>query len=308
MASKQASTTAPKKGRNPIQPADVVAAEPDSKALAVRHGELQDMAKAEAGLKALAVNLRYAGELDPESLWAMVEYRQRRSVEDILEMGRGLLLLKEQTPHGEFLQQCAARSIHPRAAQRLMGVALKFSKNDTMSLLKAAGTQAKVLELAVLDDEELQALEAGESVAGITLDELELMSASQLRETIRELRADADAKDQRISKLSDDVNKAEEKAVKAGRKWKTASPDDKQITLEQRVVEAKHSIVAQVGTESTNGLLSAMLELADHCNEHKLDCSKFMGDTLDELIASIRGIRDGYNFGFDVSLAIDSEK
>lgn len=60
--------------------------------------------------------------------------------------------------------------------------------------MKAAGTQAKVLELAVLDDEDLQALESGDSVAGITVDDVERMSASQLRAALREARADADAK------------------------------------------------------------------------------------------------------------------
>ncbi|MGH8386140.1 MAG: hypothetical protein ACRESJ_11675, partial [Pseudomonas sp.] len=219
-----------KRGAKPVAAAEVVGPQIDSDKLVERHQELQVLAQAEGQIKALATSIGYAGALDTESLWSMVEYRQRRSIEDILEMGRGLLLIKEQTPHGDFYEQCAGRQLHPRAAQRLMGIALKFSKSDTMSLLKAAGTQAKVLELAILDDDDLEALESGESVAGITLDDVERMSASQLRLALRETRANADAKDQRINKLSDDLNKEHEKTLKAQRRWKAATPDEQLVT------------------------------------------------------------------------------
>lgn len=295
----------PKRGAKPLPAAAAHAPDLDDKALAVRSGELQDMAKAEAAVRQLAENIGYAGSLDVNTLWSAVEFRQRRSVEDILEMGRSLLLIKEQTAHGEFQQQIQQRGIAYRTAARFMSVALKFSKSDSVALLKAAGTQAKVLELAVLDDEEIAALGSGESVSGIALDDVERMSPSQLREALREAKADAHAKDERITKLSDQVNKVEEKATKAARKWKAASPDDQQVTLEQRIVEAKHEIIANIGAEKT-GLVSAFIDLADHCNEHELDCSQFMGDTLDELIAAIRRVRDGYNFGFAVALAIDA--
>lgn len=306
MASKQDTTPAAKTGRKPLAKAEPAGPEPDQAALAERSQELQVLAKAEAALQSLATSIGYAGALDTESLWAAVEYRQRRSVEDILEMGRGLLLIKEQCAHGEFQQQIAARGIQYRTAARFMGVALKFSKSDSVSLLKAAGTQAKVMELAMLDDSEIAALESGESVGGIVLDDVERMSASQLREALRDMRANVDAKDQRIEKLSADVNKAEEKAAKAARKWKSADPDEQQVTLEQRIVEAKHATVATIGSEKT-GLVAAFLELADHCNRHDLDCRQFMGDTLDELIAAVRRVRDDYGYGFAVDLAIDKE-
>lgn len=307
MPKQKTPTTEPqpgKRGAKPLPAAETVGPQIDGDKLADRHQELQVLAKAEAGVRQLAASLGYEGALDTDSLWSMVEYRQRRSVEDILEMGRGLLLLKEQTAHGDFQQQCEARSIHPRAAQRLMGVALKFSKSDTMSLLKAAGTQAKVLELAVLDDDDLQALESGESVAGITLDDVERMSAGELRRALRETRADADAKDQRIQKLSDDLNKAEEKTVKAARKWKAATPDERLATLQQRVSEAELEIVANIGSQ-TSGLTAAMIDLADHCNEHDLDSSAFMGDVLGRLLLAVRAVRDGYEYGFAIPLVND---
>src|SRR2546427_683594 len=93
MAEKQST----KRGAKPLAQAEPVGTELDTGKLVERSQELQVMAQAEAQVKSLATTLGYAGALDTESLWSMVEYRQRRSVEDILEMGRGLLLIKEQT-------------------------------------------------------------------------------------------------------------------------------------------------------------------------------------------------------------------
>ncbi len=93
----------------------------DTSKLVERSQELQVMAQAEAQVKSLATTLGYAGALDTDSLWSMVEYRQRRSVEDILEMGRGLLLIKEQVGPGGFIYQCPQRGLHRRLASRLMG-------------------------------------------------------------------------------------------------------------------------------------------------------------------------------------------
>lgn len=297
MAEKQAN----KRGAKPLAQAEPVGTELDAGKLVERSQELQVMAQAEAQVKSLATTLGYVGALDTDSLWSMVEYRHRRSVEDILEMGRGLLLIKEQTAHGEFEGQLHARNIHPRAAQRLMGVALKFSKSDTMSLLKAAGTQAKVLELAVLDDEDLQALESGESVAGITVDDVERMSASQLRAALREARADADAKDQRITKLSDDLNKAEEKTAKAQKKWKKATPDEQSQELLTQLELAASQVRLAIATGSEEaGFSGAVITLMQHAEQHDLNVDEQVAGIIASLINDLRLVRDHQEVGVTV--------
>ncbi|GGK08752.1 hypothetical protein [Luteimonas terricola] len=292
------------RGAKPLPPAKKVGLEIDPDSLETRHGELVEVAKAEAKIQALASNIGYVGALDTDSLWTSVEFRQRRSVEDILAMGRGLLLIKEQTPHGEFEQQCEQRGIHPRAARRLMGVALKFTKTDTMSVLKAAGSQAKVLELTLLEDEELEALEAGDTAAGITLDDVERMSASQLRATIREARADIAAKDERNQKLTEAVERAKEAESKAKRLWKSSTPDQRQAALEQKVLAAKIAVIADIGHEG-GGLVQAFIELAAHSEESTIDCSVFMGNVLGELLTAIRVVRDEYEYGFAIPAVAD---
>src|SRR5690606_20447582 len=106
----------------------------------------------------------------------------------------------------------------------------------------------------------------------LDLDDVEQMTRDELRAAVREARADAQAKDERIGKLSEQVNRAEEKASKAARRWKSATPDEQQLVLEQRVLTAKLEVGAVIGTEKT-GLAAALMELADHCNTHGLDCA-----------------------------------
>ncbi len=303
MAEKQST----KRGAKPLAQAEPVGTELDTGKLVERSQELQVMAQAEAQVKSLATTLGYAGALDTESLWSMVEYRQRRSVEDILEMGRGLLLIKEQTAHGEFQEQIATRGFNYRTAARLMTVALKFSKSDTVSLLKAAGTQAKVLELAVLDDEDLQALESGDSVAGITVDDVERMSASQLRAALREARAEADAKDQRINKLSEDLNKESEKTLKAQRRWKSATPDEQLVTLKQSVTEAEQNVLAAIGSPNS-GLRASIQALADFaCDNHvEEDAALFLSNVIGRLLTSVRIARDDEELAIAIPVTNDA--
>ncbi|HFL6954558.1 TPA: hypothetical protein ACG4O9_000834 [Stenotrophomonas maltophilia] len=296
-----------KRGAKPLAQAEPGGTELDTGKLVERSQELQVMAQAEAQVKSLATTLGYAGALDTDSLWSMVEYRQRRSVEDILEMGRGLLLIKEQTAHGEFQEQIATRGFNYRTAARLMTVALKFSKSDTVSLLKAAGTQAKVLELAVLDDEDLQALESGDSVAGITVDDVERMSASQLRAALREARADADAKDQRINKLSEDLNKESEKTLKAQRRWKSATPDEQLVTLKKSVTEAEQNVLAAIGSPNS-GLRASIQALADFaCDNHvEEDAALFLSDVIGRLLTSVRIARDDEELAIAIPVTNDA--
>lgn len=290
-----------KRGAKPLAQAESVGPVLELDKLVERDQELQVLAQAEAQVQSLATTLGYAGALDTTSLWSMVEYRQRRSVEDILEMGRGLLLIKEQTAHGEFEQQAEDRGIHPRVARRLMTIALKFSKTDSKSVLKAAGVQTKMLELAVLDDEELEALDSGDSVAGITLDDVERMSASQLRAALREARADGDAKDQRITKLSDDLNKAEEKTAKAQRKWKKATPDEQSqellTQLEQAAAQVRIAIAS--GSEEA-GFSGAVIALMQHAEQHDLNVEEQVAGLIASLINDLRLVRDHQEVGVTV--------
>ena len=155
----------------------------------------------------LALSLGYDGSLTVGALEDEIRFYQRRTVEACLELGKRLILLKEITPHGEFKQRIEMLNINYRTANRFITTAFKFSKNDNLSLLKAAGNQAKLLELLVLDDEEITELNNGGSVNDITLDDIDRMTASELRKKLREYKADLDTKDQVIKAKDQEKNK-----------------------------------------------------------------------------------------------------
>lgn len=189
------------RGRKPLPPpaalveinedivrADLAAAD----TLAVMHQTANENAQA------LAVQLGYEGSLMVGSLEDEIRFFQRRTVEACLELGKRLLLLKELTPHGEFIPRIELLGISKETGQKMMSATIKFSKASSTTLLKAAGTQTKLLELLILDDGEIAALEAGESARGITLDDVDTMSVRELRAALREAKAEAGAKDRVI--------------------------------------------------------------------------------------------------------------
>jgi hypothetical protein len=80
--------------------------------------------------------------------------------------------------------------------------------------LKSAGTQTKLLELVVLDDGEIEALENGDSVRGITLDKIETMSVSELKKALREARKESEAVESIIRKKDDKLNELDRELEK----------------------------------------------------------------------------------------------
>lgn len=178
-------------------------------------GEIQRQANENA--QALAVDFNYSGELSVPALEDEIRFFQRRTAEACLELGKRLLFLKELTPPGDFMSRVESLGIHRRMGQRFMSAALKFSKSDKKSLLNAAGTQTKLLELVTLEDEELEILNEGGSVRGITLDTVAQMGMSELRTKLREADAVKAAKEKLLidkNALIDDLTATVEKKYK----------------------------------------------------------------------------------------------
>lgn len=162
----------------------------------------------------LATQLGYDGSLTVGALEDEIRFYQRRTVEACLELGKRLILLKELTPHGEFKQRIEMLNINERTARRFMTTALKFNKTDNLSVLNAAGNQSKLLELLVLDDEEIIELSNGGSVNGITLDDIDRMTASELRKNLRDAKSAIEAKEQVIRTKDQRANELLEENTK----------------------------------------------------------------------------------------------
>lgn len=128
----------------------------------------------------LAKQVGYEGGLTAEVLEDEIRFYQRRTVESLLELGKRLLVFKALIPHGEFARRVEAFGYSERTAQRFMQAAIKTAKSANLALLS---TQMKnsgaFLELVTHDDDVLEEL--------AEMDDIDRLSASQLRQRVREL-------------------------------------------------------------------------------------------------------------------------
>lgn len=131
---------------------------------------------------------------------AVVPYERERVVAEarffvaaaahsLIELGRRLVLLREHEPHGEFIAAVQRIGIDPRFAQRAMQATVKLGRGEIRRQVEHLG-QSKLLELLVLDDEEIEVLAAGGTVADLTLDDVDRMPVRELRAALRKERAD----------------------------------------------------------------------------------------------------------------------
>ena len=155
----------------------------------------------------LATQLSYDGDLSVGALEDGIRLYQRRTIEDLFELGKRLLLLKEQTQHGEFISRVELLGFDKSLARKLMVATLKFSKVETSPLLKTVKSQSKLLELIVLDDSDIEIIEDGGSIGDVNLDSIETMSVRELKKALRDAKADIDAKEQVIKTKDQEKNK-----------------------------------------------------------------------------------------------------
>ena len=162
----------------------------------------------------LATQLSYDGDLSVGALEDGIRLYQRRTIEDLFELGKRLLLLKEQTQHGEFISRVELLGFDKSLARKLMVATLKFSKVETSPLLKTVKSQSKLLELIVLDDNDIEIIEDGGSIGDVNLDSIETMSVRELKKALRDAKADIDAKEQVIKAKDQEKNKILEENTK----------------------------------------------------------------------------------------------
>lgn len=143
----------------------------------------------EANAKQVALSIGYEGTLTIGALEDGIRFFQRRTVEALLEVGKRLLVLKELTPHGEFERRVEMLGFKYRSAARFMQAAAKTAKSANLAVLAAQVKNSSVfLELITHDEDTLKELRE--------MDDVDRMSASQLRTAVRSLRGDIQAKDE----------------------------------------------------------------------------------------------------------------
>lgn len=160
----------------------------------------------------------YGGELpyDRERVTAEVSHYLGQGALSILAAGQRLIQLKEHEPHGEWLGLLERIGLGLTTAQRMMRAARKFLGGPNAALVPHLTSASKLYELAMMDDDDLAELREGGSIAGMTLDDIQRMSPSELRETLRrdrwERREREDAQRERIQKKDARIEQLESEA------------------------------------------------------------------------------------------------
>lgn len=168
-----------------------------------------------------------------------------RSAEEMLAAGRALLVVREHVPHGDWHEVLNRLGLDVGVAARMTKAALKFSNLPTSaSLVEAAGNKSKLFELLVLDDEEIQELSEGGTVAGLTLDKIQTLSVSELRKELREHQADKEANDKLLEEKNALIDKLTKDVAAAKRRIKSEEPAE-------YVIELRREFVAQTTAVET---------------------------------------------------------
>lgn len=284
--SRQANTTATPTDLPEILPAELTRIENTQTALTL------EARQHEAAVRAVAQSMGYqlpADCTDPDMIQRDISANMRRSVEDCLQVGMGLRVLKEACQHGEFVARLEVLSIEHTVAKRFMQAASRFPKGATSHLLKAASSQSKLFEMLVLDDEQVEELELTGQTGDLSLDDVATMSVKELRKAIREERLEKAATQDLLDKKNKRID-----TLEAERKKLSRAPANEQ----HKALKAEASGVATEARALIFGPLTQAVALLTGQHSDALFAAALVG----ELQRELTRLRDEYQLP-DVSSA-----
>ncbi|MCQ7061424.1 DUF3102 domain-containing protein, partial [Escherichia coli] len=147
-----------------------------------------------------------------------------QSAEAMLEAGKRLVILKENEPHGDFIEIVTGQLGLPKStAHRMMQASLKYLSPSLESKVPALGLlgKTKLFELMTEDDEDLAELADGGTIAGMSLDDIDRMTSRELKAALREAR-ETNSAQQRV--LADKNEKIDALSTKLEKKSRIQPP------------------------------------------------------------------------------------
>lgn|GEM_PF-1354173 len=174
----------------------------------IDHAALADAGQAMAQIGANVADVEREYGIDmPYSLDLYIQtirLKAAESAQRLIEIGQMLIIIREREPQGTFHSALEQIGFGVRFAQRAMQTAAKLHNLPRVQNLGVS----KALELLSEDDDTLEALENGGTLAGLTLDELDSLTVRELKATLRAERAERSeekAADEEIIRAKDDL-------------------------------------------------------------------------------------------------------
>lgn len=217
-----------------------------------------------------------------------------QSAEAMLEAGKRLVILKENEPHGEFINILENELGLPyRTSVRMMQASTKYLSpvlKSNVPTLAHLG-KSKLFELMTEDDESLAELADGGTVAGLKLDDVDRMSCRELRQALREARETSAAQQRVLADKNEKIDSLSTKLEKKSR-IQPPKPDEEVKKLRAEVtalaVEAESAIAVR--------LSSAFETLCAYCAENMIDTPRdFMAGLVCQLESTARSLRSTFD-------------
>lgn len=271
----------------------IAATEGEFKGLVVAlDAQAEEAREREERAKDLAHRTAFEGVLTLAAVDDRIRLYQRRTVDDCLELGKALLIRRELTPRGEFDAALEGLGFGRATAYRFMAAAYRATESSQMRrLVEHVDQIGKVLELLVIDDDEAGALLEGDTVRGLQLDDVERMTASQLRKALRDARQINAAKDEvlsdknaRIDKLATELEVAKRKR---GVKVAEADPDEERSALLVELLKRTATIEALI----IGNLHLALTAVRDHADATGLPADDAIAGALGQIQRALAEVR-----------------
>ncbi|EEM1228875.1 DUF3102 domain-containing protein [Salmonella enterica] len=217
-----------------------------------------------------------------------------QSAEAMLEAGKRLVILKENEPHGDFIDIVESQlSLSKRTAQVMMQASLKYlsPKLEPKAQALALLGKTKLFELMTEDDEDLVELADGGTIAGMSLDDIDRMTSRELKAALREAR-ETNAAQQRV--LADKNEKIDSLSTKLEKKSRIQPPKpDEEVKKLRAEVTA---LAVEAESAITVRLSSAFETLCAYCAENMIDTPRdFMAGLVCQLESTARGLRSTFD-------------
>lgn len=236
------------------------------------------------------------GEVYNEAVW--IEKGKQainKTLEGMFELGKALIVLKEHTEHGRFIEISKNEfGIGKMEVSRLIRATERFTTPQMQKAQPKLITlgKSKLLELLVEDDDTLVELTEGGDINGNTLDDIDRMTIKELRLALREAREDKQAKDEVISQKSAKIDELAEKLAK--QKVKEPRPGD--VARELSAQLASTEVAARSEISKLKDIFDGF---AAHTLAHGSDHTALMVGAINQLILDCERLRNKYDLPAD---------